>query len=507
MWQGTVLLNGHPVCDTNWDDEDAYVICRKLQFPQNVRAFAHKGGKFGIVNRKFLVGDVSCRTGATTLSACSMVTAPTCDQQQQAGVTCLDPKHLFYDDDFDTPKLASFYFCANQWTEVESSILCKTAKGKAFSMRNGVVPVKETTSFPMKYDSYITGTKCNGQESSITECEMDIRNSCDRVISVKCAKCEPEYLLGLVKQVAAKTDMDAAKIAIGEARKSLLGSCYDWSCDGSQSTHNSYEEYCVVKAFLNDAEMMLTEPITRPILDVETDYKKQLEHLFIKSELNGLKNMLTNISRNIGGFQRNLGQYFHTIAEFNRAKAISDYNVVKDSWMTYEAELELQGGRISSKIREIINAALGSASAQLVDDCINVAMAAISFAKNPMEPGNIADAVIQMQEQMGKLASTTNDLVQIKLFASGASAASATSRAASMSTWWRCCSSRASCNLPKSPTSHIMRGNAPFQSSQWRLMMWAPAAGGVKMNCQGLGVSLTLPLSVAHVSSGPRTSP
>ena len=35
----------------------------------------------------------------------------------------------------------------------------------------------------------------------------------------------------------------------------------------------------------------------------------------------------------------------------------------------------------------------------------------------------------------------------------------------------------------------------------------APSAGGVKVNCQGLGVSLTLPLRVDHVSSGPRTSP
>ena len=411
LWSGTVIIDGHPICDTNWDNNDAYAACRSLGFPRRTKAFAHQGAWFGQVQSDYLIGDVSCGENVNKLSLCSLKTAPTCSANQQAGVTCLDPTLLTVDENF-TPKLAAFHFCATGWAWAESQALCNTLSRDKFMKRGGVVPVFKTTSSHLVHDHYISDVRCTGQEESITQCAMGIEKVCDVAVAVQCAKCTPETLLEIVEKVSSATDTKTAKEGLDSAKQQLAESCHDWYCGIDRGEHG-YDEYCKVKSFLVDVETMLKRPLTRPILDVETDYKKQLEHMFIKSEMNKLHSSMSQIRAQLTDFQTGLADYFDTMAQFNERAAKSDYDVVVATWADYEKELQKLSGQLNSTADLIINGAIGSLSVELAMNVAKVFFGSLSVLKNPLEPGEMADSIIQMMDLMGDLVKTGNDLGEI----------------------------------------------------------------------------------------------
>merc|ERR1711892_1643903 len=74
-----------PVCDDNWGDEEATVVCRQLGFSSGT---ATHGTYFGPVPDQFAMDDVICSGYEATIQECEYSTSDNCGPGEGAGVIC-----------------------------------------------------------------------------------------------------------------------------------------------------------------------------------------------------------------------------------------------------------------------------------------------------------------------------------------------------------------------------------------------------------------------------------
>jgi len=74
-----------PVCDDNWDSNDARVVCRQLGFNYGT---SKSGSYFGDVPSDFAMDEVGCVGNEATLQDCSYRTSDDCGRSEGAGVIC-----------------------------------------------------------------------------------------------------------------------------------------------------------------------------------------------------------------------------------------------------------------------------------------------------------------------------------------------------------------------------------------------------------------------------------
>merc|ERR1719209_1983063 len=92
---GNVMVAGRPICDNNWDDLDAKVVCRQLGFNEDLtKAIASCCSLFGSVPTNFRVGQVHCQGPEQLLGDCSYEPRSNCGGGEAAGVVCVDPTRL-----------------------------------------------------------------------------------------------------------------------------------------------------------------------------------------------------------------------------------------------------------------------------------------------------------------------------------------------------------------------------------------------------------------------------
>lgn len=85
------------ICDDGWDDKDATVVCRALDFGYPAQAFgsAHYGEGTG----KILLSNIDCDGTERSLDECDQKAGPVsnCEHSEDAGVQCNEPcKYLNY---------------------------------------------------------------------------------------------------------------------------------------------------------------------------------------------------------------------------------------------------------------------------------------------------------------------------------------------------------------------------------------------------------------------------
>jgi len=83
--EGNLFLNGQPVCDDHWDNNDAIVACRMLGFSSGV---ATSSSNFGSVSTNFIMDDVRCAGTELSLFQCTHSTSHNCGSTEGAGVRC-----------------------------------------------------------------------------------------------------------------------------------------------------------------------------------------------------------------------------------------------------------------------------------------------------------------------------------------------------------------------------------------------------------------------------------
>ena len=83
--EGNVLVNGRPVCDDYWSDENAGVICKMLGYAGGVGV---SGSYFGNIGSGFVMDDVVCTGSEASILECWHQTTHNCAAREAAGVIC-----------------------------------------------------------------------------------------------------------------------------------------------------------------------------------------------------------------------------------------------------------------------------------------------------------------------------------------------------------------------------------------------------------------------------------
>jgi len=84
--EGNVYLNGQPICDDNWDHNDANVVCRKLGYEVGL---AVTFSRYGYVPVDFIMNDVDCDGDEYSIWVCGYSThVDDCFGYEGAGAIC-----------------------------------------------------------------------------------------------------------------------------------------------------------------------------------------------------------------------------------------------------------------------------------------------------------------------------------------------------------------------------------------------------------------------------------
>ena len=92
--EGNVFVNGKPVCDDNWDQRDADVVCRQLAEKFNTTwgqlgaAEVTTRSRFGSAGSVFEMDDVDCSGREERILDCRHNKRDDCGSAEAAGVIC-----------------------------------------------------------------------------------------------------------------------------------------------------------------------------------------------------------------------------------------------------------------------------------------------------------------------------------------------------------------------------------------------------------------------------------
>ncbi|XP_035534569.1 deleted in malignant brain tumors 1 protein-like [Morone saxatilis] len=178
--------DGHwgTVCDDDWDMRDAQVVCRAMDCgaPQAVKLSAF----FGQGNGDIWMDDVGCVGNETSLLHCQHPTLGenNCGHGEDAGVVCLANIRLVNGKDQCSGRVEFFYdghwstAYNDTWGMNEAAVVCR-------EMNCGDVS-KFSGSFGQQRELAGYQVRCNGRESSLTQCTVTTRTSRAGAAAVEC---------------------------------------------------------------------------------------------------------------------------------------------------------------------------------------------------------------------------------------------------------------------------------------------------------------------------------
>ncbi|XP_043911499.1 neurotrypsin-like [Protopterus annectens] len=185
------------ICDDQWDNADAEVICRQLGLSGRARAWtwAHFGKGTGPI----LLDEVECTGNELSLDLCqkSAWGSHNCDHMEDAGVSCSSATdvHSEYhetttDNDVGPPvrlvngesdqegRVEVFLhgewgsICDDGWTNKDAAVICRQLGFSGFSKAKTMAYFGEGHG-PI----HLSNVKCNGSEQSLNECLKDVNGT------------------------------------------------------------------------------------------------------------------------------------------------------------------------------------------------------------------------------------------------------------------------------------------------------------------------------------------
>ena len=175
---GHVMVAGRPVCDDEWDLEDAAVVCRQLGFPGVERVTLES--EFGTVSSSFAMDDVRCAGNESSLAECGHKKGDDCDGHEAAGVVCSRAGVILQPQCHGEAAVClsggqnshsgNVYFegkpvCHNGWDFSDANVICKSLGFTGASNFTTAGVFGPATSY-----FSLTGVQCLGTEADIREC-------------------------------------------------------------------------------------------------------------------------------------------------------------------------------------------------------------------------------------------------------------------------------------------------------------------------------------------------
>ncbi|XP_053387201.1 deleted in malignant brain tumors 1 protein-like [Mercenaria mercenaria] len=178
-----VLHNGQwgTVCDSDWDDNDATVVCKMLSsypFESNVKGKAVSGSYFGRGTGHVWLSDVNCQGHEPDITNCSLAWSMgvNCDHSNDAGVVCSYPyqKRLSNGRSQSQGRVeflqsGTWYsYCDDGWNISDAKVICREI---GYWSTNPAVSYNST--YGNGRSNYVVRPQCNGSEGSFEMCRMD----------------------------------------------------------------------------------------------------------------------------------------------------------------------------------------------------------------------------------------------------------------------------------------------------------------------------------------------
>jgi len=168
MTEGNVYINGRPVCDDFWSQNDAIVICKMLGF---VGGISTVESYFGTVRTNFGMDNVLCDGSESDISDCPHDTSHNCGQYEGAGVKCTQvwlrgghEGNVFIN---NQP------VCDDFWDQSDAQVVCRML---GFS---GGIPKSGSHFGTVSTDFVMDDVFCTGSEASLLDCPHSTSHNCE----------------------------------------------------------------------------------------------------------------------------------------------------------------------------------------------------------------------------------------------------------------------------------------------------------------------------------------
>jgi len=357
-YYGNVRMGGYPVCGNNWDTNDAKVVCRELGFKISendtklIQAFQRSA--FGKEVDIFEFPEVQCKGYENKLIECIPKGTYSCSRLQKAkhpsflvdcegsaGVLCLSTKVTItskaqrYGNVYISKSDGggSWPVCDNKWDINDAQVVCNMIFMDKKEYMTGNVPVWEATrgsEFGQTdtEDFIMDNIECTGSEARLVDCDFKTHDESTRVscthsqaAGVRCAKCTPTHLIGIVNLVNGNTII-LAKQTLDVAYKKLMTDCYPWDCSLSLPRH---EEYCLVKSFLLEGKEIVKKSFQKGNYISHKDHIGELlKHHFNRENSETLLMKIGDLRDRGDDFRKELGTYYKTMATYDEERAKID---------------------------------------------------------------------------------------------------------------------------------------------------------------------------------------
>lgn len=183
------------ICDDNWDQNEATVVCRSLGLP-SANAVAKSSAYFGHSNGVVFLNGLNCSGGEDDILKCPRRKSALekCGHENDAGVRCLQIR-LVNKPDNKVSGLVEVYIknewgrvCGDNWTNEDAQVVCRhlgIPRHTAYSLQN-----KFFGQNPGRI--WINNVHCLGGEQSLLNCNhstdsRDIQCTSKRAAGVNCA--------------------------------------------------------------------------------------------------------------------------------------------------------------------------------------------------------------------------------------------------------------------------------------------------------------------------------
>ncbi|XP_062595244.1 neurotrypsin-like, partial [Saccostrea cucullata] len=163
------------ICDDEWDNKDAAVVCSMLGFPRNF-ATANSGAFYGQGSGKIWIDDLSCNGHESIILQCNITALGThnCQHSEDAGVLCSRVQDVRFANGNTIAmglveikiKGAWGTICNNDWDDNTAAVVCSML---GLSRQNAVS--KNGSFFEPGYGLiWMDKVKCTGNEINLFQC-------------------------------------------------------------------------------------------------------------------------------------------------------------------------------------------------------------------------------------------------------------------------------------------------------------------------------------------------